>query len=64
MKKITVIPQTINPLTINPFNNVERRIVAAYARVATVSEDQMTSHDALIDFYTNYIKAIPEWEFV
>ncbi len=64
MKKITVIPQTINPLTNNPFNNVERRKVAAYARVSTDSDEQMTSLDAQIDFYTNYIKANPEWEFV
>ena len=60
MKKITVIPQTINPLTNNPFNNVERRKVAAYARVSTESDEQITSYEAQIDYYSNFIKANPE----
>lgn len=64
MKKITVIPQTINPLTLNPFNEVSKRRVAAYARVSTESDEQMTSYEAQIDYYSNFIKANPEWEFV
>src|SRR5690554_2883685 len=64
MKKITVIPSTIDPKTRAPFNELVERRVAAYARVSTDSKEQLTSYEAQIDFYTNYIKANPEWEFV
>ena len=64
MKKITVIPSTIDPKTRAPFNELTKRRVAAYARVSTDTEEQLTSYEAQIDFYTNYIKANPEWEFV
>ena len=64
MKKITVIPSTIDPKTRAPFNGLAKRRVAAYARVSTDTEEQLTSYEAQIDFYTNYIKTNPEWEFV
>jgi DNA invertase Pin-like site-specific DNA recombinase/regulator of replication initiation timing len=64
MKKITVIPQTINPLTLTRFDSTAKRRVAAYARVSTDSDEQMTSYEAQIDYYTHYIQANPEWEFV
>ena len=37
--------------------------VAAYCRVSTDSEEQLTSYEAQMDYYTNYIKSRPEWEF-
>lgn len=37
---------------------------AGYARVSTDSEEQLTSYEAQVDYYTNYIKSRPEWEFV
>lgn len=64
MKKITVIPSTIDPKTRAPFNGLAKRRVAAYARVSTDTEEQLTSYEAQIDFYTNYIKNNPDWEFV
>lgn len=63
-RTVTVIPQTINPLTHTPtYINVLRR-VAAYARVSTDSEEQLTSYEAQVDYYTKYIMAKPEWKFV
>lgn len=63
-RTVTIIPQTINPLTHTPtYINVLRK-VAAYARVSTDSEEQLTSYEAQVDYYTKYIKAKPEWEFV
>ena len=41
-----------------------KRRVAAYARVSTDKEEQITSYEAQVDYYTRYIKAKPDWEFV
>jgi DNA invertase Pin-like site-specific DNA recombinase len=38
--------------------------VAAYARVSTDDEEQRTSYEAQVDFYTKHIQANPAWEFV
>lgn len=46
--------------------NVEqsKKRVAAYARVSTDSEEQLSSYEAQVEFYTNHIKNNPAWEFV
>lgn len=41
-----------------------KRRVAAYARVSTDSDEQLSSYEAQVDFYTGYIQRNPEWEFV
>jgi DNA invertase Pin-like site-specific DNA recombinase len=41
-----------------------RRRVAAYARVSTDSEEQLTSYEAQVDYYTRYITGREDWEFV
>ena len=38
--------------------------VAAYCRVSTDSDEQATSYEAQIDYYTQYIQRHAEWEFV
>ena len=43
---------------------MRKRRVAAYARVSTDSDEQATSYEAQVDFYTRKIKSNPEWEFV
>ncbi len=63
-KAVTVIPATINPRTRMPETSVSKRRVAAYARVSTDSDEQFTSYEAQIDYYTQYIKRNPEWEFI
>ena len=37
---------------------------ARYARVSTDSEEQLTSYEAQVDYYTQYIPANPDWQFV
>ncbi len=64
MPDVTMIPATISRFTANPINNREKRKVAAYARVSTDSEEQLTSCEAQVDYYTNYIKSRDDWEFV
>lgn len=41
-----------------------KRRVAAYARVSTDSDEQLSSYEAQVDFYTRHIQSNPEWEFV
>ena len=63
-RSVTVIPPTINPLTHLSKVAIQKRRVAGYARVSTDSDEQFTSYEAQVDYYTQYIKRNPEWEFV
>ena len=63
-KSVTTIPATLSRFTAAPINSTKKRRVAAYARVSTDNEEQLTSYEAQVDYYTKYIKANPEWEFV
>ena len=63
-KAVTVIPATINPLTKLPSITMRLRRTCGYARVSTDKDEQFTSYAAQVDYYTNYIKSKPEWEFV
>ena len=63
-KAITVIPATRNIHTGVPKSANAKRRVAGYARVSTDSDEQFTSYAAQVDYYTNYIKSNPNWEFV
>ena len=62
-KKVTAIPATISKFTAAPINNPKKRKVAGYARVSTDHEDQVTSYEAQVDYYTNYINSRDDWEF-
>ena len=64
MPKVTVIPATRDFHTGNLKNDLRKKRVAAYARVSTNSEEQQTSYEAQVDYYTKYIKSRPDWEFV
>jgi len=64
-KNITVIPATKNLHTgIPKADTFHKRRVAAYARVSTDSEEQLTSYEAQVDYYTNYILSNHNWQFV
>ena len=63
-RKITMIPQTINPQTRTAMDTRTKRKVAGYARVSTDYEEQITSYEAQVDHYTNYIQSRDDWEFV
>ena len=63
-KAVTVIPATNDKLTELPTVSIKKRRVAAYARVSTDSDEQFTSYEAQIDYYTQYIKKRDDWEFV
>ncbi len=63
-KNVTVIPATRNLHTGIPKDSKLKRRVAGYARVSTDSDEQFTSYEAQVDYYTQFIKNNPEWEFV
>ncbi len=63
-RTVTMIPPSINPLTRQAITEQKKRKVAAYARVSTDSDEQYTSYEAQIDYYTQYILARPDWELV
>ena len=64
MGKVTIIPQKINPITQMAHGAIKKRKVAAYARVSTESEEQATSYEAQVNYYSSYIKEKPNWEYV
>lgn len=64
VRKVTMIPQRIQPLTQLPLHAVAKRKVAGYARVSTDSEEQENSYEAQVEYFTDYIKQREDWEFV
>lgn len=62
-KSVTTIPATLSRFTAAPINSTKKRRVAAYARVSTDNEEQLTSYEAQVDHYTNYIQGRDDWEF-
>ena len=63
-RAITVIPATINPVTRMANTSLAKRRVAGYARVSTDSEEQLTSYEAQVDYYTRYIQGRSDWQFI
>lgn len=64
MAKVTVIPSTIQATAFGGRVIPKKRRVAGYARVSTDSDEQFTSFEAQVDYYTKVINANPDWEFV
>lgn len=63
MAKVTTIPATISKFTAVPINSTQKQKVAGYARVSTDHEEQLTSYEAQVDYYTNYIRSRSDWDF-
>ena len=51
-RKVVTIPPTVSRFTAAPIAEQKKRRVAAYARVSTDSDEQFTSYEAQIDYYT------------
>ena len=64
MATVTKIPATLSRFTAAPLASMAKRKVAAYARVSTDHEEQQSSYEAQVDYYTRYIQANPDWELV
>jgi len=64
LKLVTVIPAVNKVYTqVNTAFELKKK-VAAYARVSTENEEQSTSYEAQIDYYTKRIESNPAWEMV
>ena len=63
-RKVTAIPATLTRFSSEPIAEDRARKVAGYARVSTDHEEQETSYEAHVDYYTNYIKNHDGWEFI
>lgn len=66
-RTVTVIPPRVRALPGMPTLSVRPKRVAAYARVSTNSEEQLTSYEAQVKHYAEYIKsrALSDyWQFV
>ncbi|MDU2598244.1 MULTISPECIES: recombinase family protein [Anaerococcus] len=63
-KKVTTIPATKTKYSSKSKVQVAKRRVAGYARVSTDSDEQFTSYEAQVDYYTNYISNRADWVFV
>ena len=61
-RKVTCIPA--KPKFYIAENKIVKKKVAGYARVSTDSDEQLTSYEAQVNYYTEYISNHPDWEFV
>lgn len=61
---VTTIPATLTKFSSRPIEKNTKKRVAGYARVSTDNEEQATSYEAQVDYYTSYIKSHDGWEFV
>lgn len=64
-KQVTVIPATkvIND-NLKSYGMIKKKRVAAYARVSTDEENQVSSYEAQIEYFKKYICEHDTWEFV
>lgn len=60
-KNVTVIP-AVKTVKNTEEQNAYKRKVAGYARVSTELEEQQTSYEAQVAYYTDYISHNPDWE--
>ena len=63
-KRVTKIERTAVALGENQIRSLTKRRVAAYARVSTDSDEQFTSFEAQVKYYTNQITGNPDWTMV
>jgi len=62
-RTVNLIPATREHLAsaANIVASLEKRRTGAYARVSTDKDEQETSFDAQVDYYTNYIQRRSDW---
>lgn len=62
-RRVSVIPERQEYTQSHNQDNRARKRVAAYCRVSTEQEQQQSSYDAQVEYYTQYIQSNPDWEF-
>ena len=64
VRAVRVIPVIKKEQDLSQKEPLLRKKVAAYARVSTDNEEQLSSYEAQVDYYTRHIQEKPEWDFV
>ena len=64
MPTVTTIPATKNKFSALSTHTMAKRRVAGYARVSTDSDEQLTSYEAQVQYYGNYIRTHANWSYV
>ena len=64
MPSVRIIPRAADSGACSPAPVPVRKRVAGYARVSTDHDEQFTSYEAQIEYYTRYIKSREDWDFV
>ena len=62
--RVTEFPVTVSRFTENPVGCPKRRRAAAYARVSSNHDDQLTSYAAQVSYYTSVIQNRGDLDFV
>ena len=63
VKSITVIPARTSQTNLAENLQPQKKRVAAYCRVSTDQDEQLSSYEAQVNYYTTYIKGHPDYEF-
>ena len=64
MPTVRVIPKTkVNVFSDELIGSTQKKKAAAYARVSTDTEEQLTSYEAQKTYYENYIRKKDDWEY-
>ena len=63
-RAVTIIPAITTPFSSLRVGVVTKKRVAAYARVSTDTEEQLSSYEAQVDYYTRYIQEKENWEYI
>lgn len=63
-RAVTVIPAITGRFTQATTSALQLKRVAAYARVSTDNDEQLSSYEAQVDYYTRHIKSNSAWEFI
>ena len=64
MANVRVIPAIAPVVSAQAKDSINKRRVAAYARVSTDSDEQQTSYEAQVNYYTKFIMERPDWTLV
>ncbi len=63
-RAVTVIPVTAGRFAPSTATAAVKKRVAAYARVSTDNDEQLSSYEAQVSYYTKHVQANPAWVFV
>lgn len=63
-KRVTILEPISSQVIYDNTTEAPKLKVAAYARVSTEQDEQQSSYEAQVNYYNQYIRNNPAWEFV